>query len=108
MSPPADRRQQWYLEMAAMFGVDADDEMKWRETDAAQTARLAAHFGRLAKPVDLSCPWCGEDVDDTPLLMVGFDPDGVAHVDCAECGKPVIVTRQVSISYHVEREAAND
>lgn len=49
--------------------------------------------------MDIICPWCGEEVDDTPEEIPFFKD--VAEVDCADCGRPVIIYRLFKVSYTV-------
>jgi C4-type Zn-finger protein len=52
--------------------------------------------------MEIICPWCGNEVDDTPEEIPFFQ--NVAAVDCAECGEPVIVRRVFSVSYSAEKD----
>jgi hypothetical protein len=50
------------------------------------------------------CPWCGDEVDDTPNEMY-FDR-GQAKTDCGGCGKPVVVTRDITVNYKTVKAEA--
>jgi hypothetical protein len=47
------------------------------------------------------CPWCGDEVDDTPeaLPWVGR----TCWVQCTACGRPVDVERTARVSYRATK-----
>lgn len=47
------------------------------------------------------CQWCGEEIDDTPEEIPFFGD--VTEVDCAECGKPVVLHRMIEVTYTVHK-----
>jgi hypothetical protein len=54
-----------------------------------------------------TCPWCGDEVDDSPELGPGLE--GEHETACVGCGQPVTVRRTVSVDYScVKREAGQN
>ncbi len=51
--------------------------------------------------MEITCPWCGEDADDTPEEIPFFED--VVEIECAECGRPVIIRRVMSAHYTSEK-----
>lgn len=45
------------------------------------------------------CPWCGDEIDDTPEEIPFFED--ISIVDCADCGKSVIIHRVIEFIYTV-------
>ena len=60
-----------------------------------------AKFTNLA--VSPTCPWCGDEVTDSPLEDISHD--GLAHMmDCASCDKPVLVRAEIRIRYQAAKD----
>lgn len=78
MSTPADQRRAWYQEMAEQHGELAAGEMAQRWHEACDSARLAAHFGRLV---------LGETEIVPGLKSIQRAEDNITW--CAICGWPL-------------------
>lgn len=50
----------------------------------------------------VTCPWCGDEVTDSPSMDINHD-GRVDKMDCAACGKPVEVTAEITVTYEVRK-----
>jgi hypothetical protein len=49
------------------------------------------------------CPWCGDELDDTPEQIPFPDDADVTEIDCGGCGQPVRLLRVVTMTYLAEK-----
>ena len=52
------------------------------------------------------CPWCGEAQGDAWELFK--DASGDVEAECADCGKPIMMTQDVTVTYSTWKPKAGE